>query len=91
MGSLTPEHYKISKDIAEKYISEVEKYIEKKHAIFFDEDVQKQVAEGNRIIGRMEVMIDALKDGSDKKDDWERRKFQVEAAIKDIYKHHNLK
>ena len=90
MGSLTPEHYKISKDKAEKYINEVEKYIEKKYAVFFDEDVQKQVAEGNRIIGRIEVMIDALKNGSDKRDEWEKRKIEVETAIKDIYKHHNL-
>jgi len=90
MGSLTPEHYKISKDKAEKYIDDVEKYTEKKHAIFFEPDVQKQIAEGYRIVGRIEVMIDALKDGSKKKDDWEKRKIEVEMAIKDVYKHHNL-
>lgn len=90
MGSLTPEHYKISKVKVEKYVDEVETYVRKVHPIFLVEDVRKQIAEGNKIIGRIEVMIDALKDNSEKLNDWKKRKNEVETAVNNIYEHHPL-
>lgn len=84
MGSLTPEHYKITKDMTDRYTAEIDEYCSKINPICDINDIQNRVAEGNKILGRIDVMLEALNDDSVKRKDWIKRKEDVEKAIENV-------
>lgn len=90
MASLTPEHYRITKDKAGIYISDIESYLSKNHAVFLMDDVNMQIAEGYKILGRIEVMLEALNEDSKKRNEWEQCRMKVENAIEGMKNGNNM-
>ena len=84
MGSLTPEHYKITKDMAEKYVKEVDDYLSEIHPIIILDDIEKRIKDGNKIIGRIELMIEALNGDSTRQEIWEERKKSMENIVTNL-------
>ena len=84
MGSLTPEHYKITKDMVDRYTAEIDEYCSKINPILDINDIQNRVAEGNQILGRIDVMLEALNDDSVKRKNWIKKKEDVEKAIENV-------
>lgn len=84
MGSLAPEHYKITKDMVDRYTTEIDEYCSKINPIYNMNDIQNRVAEGNKILGRIDVMLEALNDDSVKRENWIKKKEDVEKAIENI-------
>lgn len=84
MASIGAEDYRIGKNMVEKFESEAEEYLNANWAVIFKDDVQKRAAEGNRILGRLDVLVEGLKDHSTKRDEWEKKRNNIQELVKRI-------
>lgn len=84
MANIAIQHYNITKNMADKYMTNTEEYLDENCPITFIDDVQSRIAEGYRIIGRIEVMIDALDENSDHRENWKVLKSKVEEKVDEL-------
>lgn len=84
MASIGPEDYNIGKNMVNKYEAEVDEYLNANQAIIFKDDVQKRIAEGNRLLGRLDVLIECLGDYSLKREAWIARRNSVQEVVQKI-------
>lgn len=84
MANIAIQHYNITKNMADKYMTNTEEYLDENCPITFIDDVQSRIAEGYRIIGRIEVMIDALDEDSDHHENWKVLKSKVEEKVDEL-------
>ncbi len=83
MGSLAPEHYRITNIEIDKYIDDIDCYLSTNYAIFFKDDLYKYIADGNQLIGKISLCKRALKENSNRLEDWEKRERDVNIRIQE--------
>lgn len=84
MANIAIQHYNITKNKADKYMANTEEYLNENCPIVFIDDIQSRITKGNRIIGRIEVMIDALDEDSDRRENWKVLKSKVEEKVDEL-------
>ncbi len=83
MGSLAPEHYRITNIEIDKYIDDMDCYLSTNYAILFKDDLYKYIADGNQLIGKISLCKRALKENSNRLEDWEKRERDVNIRIQE--------
>ena len=84
MASIGPEDYGIGKLQLEKYLSETDEYLNVTRPVVFKDDIQKRAAKGNRILGRLDVLIESLNNGSKDREKWELKRKEVQDIVEKI-------
>lgn len=84
MASIGAEDYRIGKNLVEKFESEAEEYLNANRAVIFKDDIQRRAAEGNRILGRLDVLVEGLEDHSKKRNKWEKKRNDIQELVKRI-------
>lgn len=85
--SLSPEQYGLIKSECEKYVKDVDNYLNK--ALFFKEELNCYIYNGIKLLGKIEVCIKNLKENSNKLINWQKRIFSLEEKMDDCKKRIN--
>ncbi len=69
--SLSPDQYGLIKSECEKYVNDVDNYLKK--AVFFREELNCYINNGIKLLGKIELCINNLKENSNKLINWQKR------------------
>jgi len=86
MGSLAPEHYKMTKKELEEFIYEIDTYLNPNNVIRFKDALNEYMDKGNVIIGKIQLCKAALKENSSKFKVWEEREELVKNRVSEVRK-----
>ncbi len=86
MANISIEYYRIAKSDIESYERQVNDFLERNKNKLFTKtnEIKSNIDEGNKLIGKIEILMSCLKENSDREDDWGDYKGKISNIVTNI-------